>query len=119
MIAITEYNPEEYKETELGLLPIEWEIKSLAQVADSSEKYSLTGGPFGSDLKEDCYTDHGLRIIQLQNIGDGEILDDYKIFTSEEKANQLKNCNIYPGDIIIAKMADPVARAEDLARPQP
>ena len=99
-----------FKKTEIGEIPDEWEVKRLIDLA-GNEKYSFTGGPFGSDLKENCYTDHGIRIIQLQNIGDGEFLDDYKIFTSEEKANELRSCNIYPGDIIIAKMADPVARA--------
>ena len=99
-----------YKNTPIGKIPVDWEVKKLIDTA-SNEKYSFTGGPFGSDLKENTYTDYGVRIIQLQNIGDGRFLDDYKIFTSEEKANQLKNCNIYPGDIIIAKMADPVARA--------
>jgi len=99
-----------YKDTPIGKIPVDWEVKRLIDTANS-EKYSYTGGPFGSDLKEDSYTSHGVRVIQLQNIGDGKFLGDYKIFTSEEKADQLKNCNIYPGDIIIAKMADPVARA--------
>lgn len=99
-----------YKETSIGKIPVDWEVKRLIDTS-SNKKYSFTGGPFGSDLKENCYTDNGVRIIQLQNISDGEFLDDYKIFTSEEKADQLKSCNIYPGDIIIAKMADPVARA--------
>jgi len=99
-----------FKKTEIGEIPDEWDVKRLIDLA-GNEKYTFTGGPFGSDLKENCYTDHGIRIIQLQNIGDGEFLDDYKIFTSEEKANELRSCNIYPGDIIIAKMADPVARA--------
>lgn len=99
-----------YKDTPVGKIPVDWEVKRLEDTA-SNEKYSFTGGPFGSDLKEDSYTDDGVRVIQLQNIGDGKFLNEYKIFTSEEKAGQLKNCNIYPGDIIIAKMADPVARA--------
>ncbi len=99
-----------YKDTPIGKIPVDWEVKRLEDTANN-EKYSFTGGPFGSDLKEDSYTDDGVRVIQLQNIGDGKFLNAYKIFTSEEKANQLKNCNIYPGDIIIAKMADPVARA--------
>jgi len=99
-----------YKDTPIGKIPVDWSLKKLIDAA-SEEKYSFAGGPFRSDLKEDSYTDHGVRIIQLQNIGDGNFLDEYKIFTSDEKADQLRHCNIYPGDIIIAKMADPVARA--------
>jgi type I restriction enzyme S subunit len=99
-----------YKDTPIGKIPVDWEVKKLADVA-SSERYGFAGGPFGSDLKEESYTKEGVRVIQLQNIGDGKFVDDYKIFTSEQKADELKKCNIYPGDIIIAKMADPIARA--------
>jgi type I restriction enzyme S subunit len=80
-------------------------------VTDKKIKWSFIGGPFGSNLKSSDYTDNGVRIIQLQNIGDAEFFDDYKIYTSEQKANELLSCNIYPGDIILSKMGDPVGRA--------
>lgn len=100
-----------YKSTELGDIPEGWEIVSLVDVADPNKPYALTGGPFGSDLKSEEYTELGVRIIQLQNIKEGYFSNEYKIYTSEAKANQLFNCNIFPNDIIIAKMAEPVARA--------
>ena len=100
-----------YKQTEVGLIPEDWEVKKFEDFADKSIKWAITGGPFGSDLKSSDYTHAGVRIIQLQNIGDGKFLDDYKIYTSVEKANQLLSCNIYPGEIILSKMGDPVARA--------
>ena len=102
--------PELYKPSELGRIPKEWEVGNLIDFA-SEQHYSFTGGPFGSDLQTKHYTVSGVRIIQLQNIGDGEFLDDYKIYTSEQKADALYSSNIFPGDIIISKMADPIARA--------
>jgi type I restriction enzyme S subunit len=94
----------------LGEIPEHWELRNMEIVA-RKDRYSITGGPFGSDLKNEEYTEEGVRIIQLQNIGIGEFRDDYKIYTSDEKADYLFSSNIYPGEIIIAKMADPVARA--------
>ncbi|MES2795444.1 MAG: restriction endonuclease subunit S [Bacteroidota bacterium] len=94
----------------LGKIPEQWELRNMEIVA-RKDRYSITGGPFGSDLKNEEYTEEGVRIIQLQNIGVGEFRDDYKIYTTEEKADYLFSSNIYPGEIIIAKMADPVARA--------
>ena len=88
----------------------EWDTVKLGDVAKSN-RHSFTGGPFGSNLKASDYTDDGVRIIQLQNIGDGEFIDDNKIYTSYEKADELISCNIYPDDIIMSKMGDPVARA--------
>lgn len=91
----------------------EWVKIKLIEVRDKKMKWSFIGGPFGSNLKSSDYVDaeNGIRVIQLQNIGDGEFINDYKIFTSEEKANELLSNNIYPGNIILSKMGDPVGRA--------
>jgi len=100
-----------FKQTEVGWIPEDWEICHFRDVADKNVKWSITGGPFGSNLKTSDYTDSGVQIIQLQNIGDGCFHDDSIIFTSEAKANELKSCNIFPDEIILSKMGDPVARA--------
>jgi len=89
----------------------EWENISFADLADKTIKWSITGGPFGSNLIASDYVAEGVRIIQLQNIGDGIFHDDYAIYTTEKKADELLSCNIYPGEIILSKMGDPVARA--------
>lgn len=89
----------------------EWVETKLGDTRNKNVKWSFTGGPFGSNLKASDYTSKGFRIIQLQNIGDGEFQDSYKIYTSEEKANELLSCNIFSGEIIISKMGDPVGRA--------
>ncbi len=88
----------------------EWEEKTLIDSVDTNIKWSFTGGPFGSNLKSEDYTESGIRIIQLQNIGHGAFLNGYKLYTSVEKANELLSCNIYPEEILISKMGDPVAR---------
>lgn len=102
---------EGYKKTELGWIPDEWSIVRVEDICDRNDKYSFTGGPFGSDLKSCHYTDDGVQVVQLQNIGEGYFNNDSRVYTSAEKADELKTCNIYPNDIIIAKMAEPVARA--------
>ena len=89
----------------------EWIEKTLIDTADKKVKWSFTGGPFGSNLMASDYAASGIRIIQLQNIGDGVFNDDNKVYTSIEKADELLSCNIYSGDIIISKMGDPVGRA--------
>jgi type I restriction enzyme S subunit len=102
---------EGYKKTEVGIIPNEWEVLPLFQTIDTGRRWSFTGGPFGSNLKSSDYTSEGIRVIQLQNIGDGIFINDSEIYTSIEKADELLSCNIYPGDIILSKMGDPVARA--------
>jgi len=88
-----------------------WNGHKLIDAADRKIRWSFIGGPFGSNLKSSDYVKDGVRVIQLQNIGDGEFIDDYQIFTSEEKADELLSNNIYPHEIILSKMGDPVGRA--------
>ena len=92
----------------------QWNQYKISDIADPSEKYSLTGGPFGSDLKTSDYTESGIRIIQLQNIEDSNFNDKNKIYTSLEKASSLMSSNIFGGDLIIAKMGDPVAKCTSI-----
>jgi len=94
----------------IGEMPEHWKKMSLKMLA-SNEKNSFVDGPFGSDLKNEEYQDDGIPLIQLNNIVDGKhILQNLK-FISEEKAQELCRHIIYPNDIVIAKMAYPVARA--------
>lgn len=89
-------------------IPKGWEWARLVNIA-SPENYSFVDGPFGSNLKREHYVECGIRIIQLQNIGEGYWKDSNKVYTSKEKADELIRCNAYPGELVIAKMA-PVAR---------
>jgi len=100
---------ETYKVTEIGLIPESWGLTPIYELRNKADRYSFTGGPFGSDLKSEDYTDSGVRVIQLQNIGEGVFINKGFIYTSVQKADQLKSCNIYPDEIILAKMA-PVGR---------
>ncbi|MGE5342112.1 MAG: restriction endonuclease subunit S [Candidatus Omnitrophota bacterium] len=100
-----------YKRTEMGLIPDAWGVICFADICDQTIRWSLTGGPSGSGLKTTDYAAEGVRILQLQNIGDGFFHDGYAIYTTEKKADALLSCNIYPGEIILSKMGDPVARA--------
>ena len=100
----------EMKDSPLGEIPESWELVPIYELRDKTDRYGFTGGPFGSDLKSEHYTESGVKILQLQNIGEGKFIDKGITFTSEEKADELFSCNIFPGDIILAKMA-PVARS--------
>lgn len=82
----------------------------LGDIAERSAN-SFVDGPFGSSLKSDEYTGEGVRLIQLQNIGINQWLDGNQKFISDRKFQALNRHGAIPGDIAIAKMAEPVARA--------
>lgn len=81
----------------------------LSQVA-APRANSFVDGPFGSEMKSAEYAETGVRLIQLQNIGDGEWLDANRKFVSDKKFLHLQRHGAVPGDLAIAKMAAPVAR---------
>ena len=91
-------------------LPDHWSEKRLGFLA-AEEKAAFVDGPFGSDLKSSDYIDEGVPLIQLNNIRDSKHLMQNMKFVSEEKKQELFRHIANPGDIVIAKMADPVARA--------
>lgn len=75
-----------------------------------SEKRHFVDGPFGSNLKVSDQTERGVRLIQVNNIGVGEFRDKTSRFTSVEKYETLKKHEVIPGDLVVAKMGEPLGR---------
>jgi type I restriction enzyme S subunit len=71
---------------------------------------SLIDGPFGSNLKTEHYTPEGVRVIRLQNIGDGRFEDTDKAFISEDRYQMLRRHDAQPADVLIAAMGDILPR---------
>ncbi len=86
--------------------PKGWKRKALGEMA---ERFS--DGPFGSNLKTEHYTDSGIRIIRLQNIGVGEFIDEDKAYISAEHFQSISKHTCLPGDVLIGTMGDPNLRA--------
>ncbi len=86
--------------------PMGWEELKLSE---TSEKFS--DGPFGSNLKTAHYTQSGVQVIRLQNVGVGYLDESDKAFISEEHFQSLPRHHCYPGDIIVGTMGDPNLRA--------
>ena len=79
------------------------------RVGDTANKFS--DGPFGSNLKSSHYTETGVRVIRLQNIGVGELIDKDKAYVSEEHFDKLRKHECLPGDVLIGTLGEPNLRA--------
>lgn len=91
-------------------LPDTWEWGVLEDFK-APEKYSMTDGPYGSNLKSEDYVPSGTRVIRLGNIGVGEFVDRDQSFVSDEKYQSLLKHEAFAGDLVIAALAEPVGRA--------
>lgn len=86
--------------------PKGWPVVRLGDLAEK-----MSDGPFGSNLKTSHYVETGVRVIRLQNIGVGELLDDAKAYVSPEHFASLPRHRCLPDDVIIGTLGDPNLRA--------
>lgn len=86
--------------------PKGWDTHRLGNLA-----LKMSDGPFGSNLKTAHYTETGVRVIRLQNIGIGVLNDEDQAFVSHEHFASLPKHRCLPGDVLIATLGDPNLRA--------
>lgn len=88
--------------------PSTWKIAKLRDLA-AKEKYSITDGPFGSNLKTEHYSESGPRVIRLQNIGNGKFINIFA-HISQSHFETLKKHQIFPNDLVVALLGEPIPR---------
>ena len=61
----------------------------------------ISMGPFGSNIKVECFVDEGIPVLNGSNL-DGFVLKEKSFrYVTEEKANALGKANAYKGDVVI------------------
>ena len=93
----------------LGDVPEHWEVLPLRRVT-----IARCDGPFGSGLKSSHYTEEGVRVIRLQNIGHAEFRDSDASFIAQAHYATLGDHSVQAGDLLIAGLGDerhPAGRA--------
>ncbi|MGO4598499.1 restriction endonuclease subunit S [Terrabacter sp. 2RAF25] len=86
-----------------------WPIVALEDLA-APFKGSITDGPFGSNLARQHYRDFGPRVVRLQNIGDGNFIDN-PAHIAWEHFDKLSKHEVVAGDLLIASLGDALPRA--------
>ena len=77
----------------------EWRTCTVDQIkADDGRAIAI--GPFGSRMKADRYVANGVAVIRGNNISDTRTLVGDLVFVSDETANELRSCNVFPGDLV-------------------
>ena len=58
-------------------------------------------GPFGSNIKVDCFVDSGVPVLNGANLQGYKLCEDSFNYVTTEKADSLNKANAYRGDIVI------------------
>ena len=90
-----------YKQTEIGMIPEDWDYLSIAAIA-SRKPNAIVGGPFGSDLVSKDYVTFGIPVIRGQNMSGRLVSGDF-VFVSLEKAKALSANTAIPGDLVFTQ----------------
>lgn len=96
--------------TVLGRLPEHWEVATIDEIV-ADEDHAFTDGARYSLSSAEIHDEGDARAILLQEVGEGEFNDIEPKFATAEKYEEITHRAIYPGEVVVAKMAEPVARA--------
>jgi type I restriction enzyme S subunit len=90
----------EYKQTAVGLIPQDWELRKLG------EKAAFRTGPFGSALHKSDYTNDGIPIINPMHIVGSRLVPTRTMTVTDAAAKHLADFRLKPGDIVIGRRGD-------------
>lgn len=93
--------PKGYKQTEVGVIPEDWDCVSVRELA-SRARNALVGGPFGSDLVSNDYVDNGVPVVRGQNMGKMYVGGEF-VFVSHSKGKALEANLARPKDLIFTQ----------------
>lgn len=91
----------------LGEVPMRWSRAFKLLELAAPIRNSFVNGPFGSDLLSTELIPEGIPVIYIRDLKQTGYKRISEVCVSEEKAVQLKFCNVISGDVLVAKVGDP------------
>ena len=79
-----------------GRLGMRFETHPISELIDE-----ISMGPFGSNIKVECFVDKGIPVLNGSNLEGYELKEDSFRYVTKEKADSLNKANAYRGDIVI------------------
>ncbi len=76
---------------------------SVGELMRRCGEAALQTGPFGTQLKADEYVEEGVPVINVRNVGFGDVRDDDLEFVTEAKAEHLHHHRLVRDDIVFGR----------------
>ena len=87
-----------YKQTEVGMIPEDWQVETLARVC---EPKGIVRGPFGGALKKETFVPTGFKVYEQRNaIYKSCAAGSY--FIDQSKYSEMQRFRVAPGDFIVS-----------------
>ncbi len=94
------------KQTEVGVIPEDWEVFQISDLTPPNKKYSIVDGPFGSNLKTIHYRKSGIPIITSGYVTDGKFYAKNYLYIDQQKFKEERRSAVEAGDIVMAKIGE-------------
>ncbi len=78
---------------------VDWNFYKIDEIKSKADN-AITIGPFGSRMKAELYKPSGIPVIRGNNISSSKLLSGDFVYISEETANKLKSCIVFPDDLV-------------------
>lgn len=88
-------------------IPVSWNINKVKYLATDSNTLFLDGDWIESDVIEDS----GIRYLTTGNVGAGYYKDQGSGYISQKTFDELHCLKVFPGDLMISRLNEPIARA--------
>ncbi len=98
-------HPDQFKDSDIGTIPREWQAAPFREYGASERPYLKTG-PFGSSLKQEHWVEHGVPVITIGALGEGEFIHSELLHVSDATAKDLAAYRVRQGDIVFSRVAD-------------
>ncbi len=87
-----------YKQTEVGLIPEDWDVIELQQIVVTD---GLVRGPFGGALKKEFFVKDGYKVYEQRN-AIYETIEKGNYFIDDKKYSELSRFRIEAGNLIVS-----------------
>ncbi len=98
-----------FKKTEIGEIPEEWQVVTIADIPPNDRPCAQTG-PFGQQLGAEDFTSTGIPVLKIGNVRWGSVdLNDLD-YVSDAKAQALARFAVREGDLLFARQGATTGR---------
>jgi type I restriction enzyme S subunit len=94
-----------FKQTEIGKIPEEWKVLSISEMGEK-DRPAVKTGPFGTQLKTEHFRATGVPVLNIASLGDGKVEASGLFYVSEDKARELAEYKVRPGDLVFSRVAE-------------
>lgn len=82
-----------YKQTEVGVIPEDWEVTKLGDLIDYTKGYAF---------KSNVYTSDGVRIVRVSDTTYDSIVDTMPVFVPRKSASQYSRWRLRENDLVVS-----------------